>query len=69
MPPELRESRSATTRKIVSYLGIVFLILLSVCTQAQSALPAASEKVIIDTDVGDDVEPSHEPRRMLASEC
>jgi len=56
MPPELRESRSATTRKIVSYLGIGFLILLSVRTQAQSALPAASEKVIIDTDVGDDVD-------------
>src|ERR1019366_2213127 len=59
MPPELRESRSATilpTRKIVAYLGIVFLILLSVRTQAQSALPAASEKVIIDTDIGDDVD-------------
>ena len=59
MPFELRESRSATirhTRKIVAYLGIGFLILLSARTQAQSVLPAASEKVIIDTDIGDDVD-------------
>ena len=59
MPLELRESRSATilhTGKIVAYLGIGLLILLSVRAQAQSALPAASEKVIIDTDVGDDVD-------------
>ena len=32
------------TRKIVAYLGIVFLILLSARTQAQSVLPAASRK-------------------------
>src|SRR5208337_2349574 len=59
LPLELRESWSATIfhmRKIVGYLGIGFLILLSVRTQAQSALPAASEKVIIDTDIGDDVD-------------
>jgi hypothetical protein len=59
MPLELRESRLATilhARKIVAYMGIGLLILLSVRAQAQSALPAASEKVIIDTDVGDDVD-------------
>ena len=44
------------TGKIAAYLGIVFLILLSGRAQAQSALPAASEKVIIDTDIGDDVD-------------
>ncbi len=59
LPVELRESWSATifhTRKIVAYLGIGFLILLSSCTQAQSVLPASSEKVILDTDIGDDVD-------------
>jgi inosine-uridine nucleoside N-ribohydrolase len=59
MPLELRESGSATirhTRKIVAYLGIGFLILLSARARAQSALPARSEKVIIDTDIGDDVD-------------
>ena len=56
---KLRESRSATirpTRKTVAYLGIGLLILLSARIQAQSALPAVSEKVIIDTDIGDDVD-------------
>lgn len=56
---EMSESRSVTirhTRKIVAYLGIVVLILLFARAQAQSALPAASEKVIIDTDIGDDVD-------------
>src|SRR5262245_28583759 len=59
MPLELRESRSATilhARKIVAYMEIGLSILLSVRAQAQSALPAPSEKVIIDTDVGDDVD-------------
>ena len=44
------------TGKIVAYLGIVFLILSCARSPAQSALPAASEKVIIDTDIGDDVD-------------
>ena len=59
MPLELRRSRWATilqTRKLGACLGIGFLVLLSVRAQAQSALPAASEKVIIDTDIGDDVD-------------
>jgi purine nucleosidase len=38
------------------YLGIGLWILLSVRGHAQSVLPAASEKVIIDTDIGDDVD-------------
>ena len=56
---ELRESRSATIRRkrnIVAYLGIGFLMLLSALAHTQSALPVAPEKVIIDTDIGDDVD-------------
>ncbi len=59
MPLELRENRSVTIHyasKIFVYLGIVFLTLLSALAQTQSALPAAPEKVIIDTDIGDDVD-------------